>query len=61
MALAGPWETWRSAAGETVLSFTIVTCRPNELCAQLHNRVPVTLDPTSWPLWLADEPATPLT
>jgi putative SOS response-associated peptidase YedK len=33
MALAGLWETWRSAAQETVRSFTIITTSPNELCA----------------------------
>ena len=59
MALAGLWETWRSPAGETVRSFTIVTTDPNELCARLHNRMPVILDPTSWPLWLGEEPAKP--
>ena len=58
MALAGLWENWRSPAGEMVRSFTILTCPPNELCAQLHNRLPVVLDPTSWPLWLGEEPAT---
>lgn len=41
MALAGLWETWRSPAGETVRSFTIVTTEPNELCAPIHDRMPV--------------------
>src|SRR6266568_1562544 len=41
MALAGLWETWRSPAKEIVRSFTIVTTTPNELCADLHNRMPV--------------------
>jgi putative SOS response-associated peptidase YedK len=45
MALAGLWETWRSPAGERVRSFTIVTTVPNELCAELHNRMPVVLKP----------------
>jgi putative SOS response-associated peptidase YedK len=59
MALAGLWENWCSPAGETVRSFTIVTTEPNELCARLHNRMPVVLDPTAWPLWLGEEPAKP--
>ena len=59
MALAGLCETWRSPAGEMVRSFTIITTEPNELCARLHNRMPVVLDPTSWPLWLGQEPAKP--
>jgi putative SOS response-associated peptidase YedK len=57
MALAGLWEVWRSPAGETVRSFTIVTTTPNELCAPIHSRMPVVLEPTTWPLWLGEEPA----
>jgi putative SOS response-associated peptidase YedK len=45
MALAGLWESWRSPAGEWVRSFAIVTTTPNELCAELHNRMPVVLSP----------------
>jgi hypothetical protein len=44
MALAGLRETWRSPAGERVRSFTIVTTTPNELCAELHDRIPVVLN-----------------
>jgi putative SOS response-associated peptidase YedK len=57
MALTGLWETWRSPAGERVRSFAIITTTPNELCAQLHNRMPVVLQPSAWPAWLGEEPA----
>jgi putative SOS response-associated peptidase YedK len=57
MALAGLWENWRSPAGEWVRSFAVVTCPPNELCAELHNRMPVVLGPETWPVWLGEEPA----
>ena len=57
MALAGPWENWRSRAGEWVRSFAIITTTPNELCAELHNRMPVVLKPETWPVWLGEEPA----
>lgn len=57
MAMAGLWETWRSPAGERIRSFTIVTTAPNELCASLHNRMPVVLKPEAWPRWLGEEPA----
>jgi putative SOS response-associated peptidase YedK len=59
MALAGLWETWRSPAGERVRSFAIITTPPNELCAELHNRMPVVLKPESWPEWLGEDPAQP--
>ena len=57
MALAGLWENWRSPAGEWIRSFAIVTTVPNELCAELHNRMPVVLKPEAWPVWLGEEPA----
>jgi putative SOS response-associated peptidase YedK len=59
MALAGLWENWRSPAGEWVRSFAIVTTTPNELCAELHNRMPVVLAQENWPVWLGQEPADP--
>ena len=61
MALAGLWENWRSPAGEWVRSFAIITTTPNELCAELHNRMPVVLGPEVWPEWLGEEPADPAT
>jgi putative SOS response-associated peptidase YedK len=58
MALAGLWESWHSKpAGERVRSLAIVTTEPNELCAQLHNRMPVVLAPEAWPQWLGEERA----
>jgi putative SOS response-associated peptidase YedK len=57
MGMAGLWETWRSPAGERIRSFTIITTTPNELCAELHNRMPVVLKPQAWPVWLAEQPA----
>jgi len=47
MALAGLWENWRSPAGDWIRSFAIITTEPNELCAQLHNRMPAVLRPES--------------
>jgi putative SOS response-associated peptidase YedK len=61
MALAGLWETWKSPASETVRSFTIVTTTPNELCAPIHNRMPVILPPETWPAWLGETAVGPET
>jgi putative SOS response-associated peptidase YedK len=60
MALASLWENWRSPAGEWVRSFALIRTTPNELCAELHNRIPVVLAPEAWPAWLGEEPADPL-
>jgi len=42
-AMAGLGEDRKSPAGEWVRSFTIVTCPTNELCSQIHDRMPVVL------------------
>ena len=57
MAMAGLYENWRSPTGENVPSATIITCPPNALVAELHNRMPVILPPETWPAWLGEEPA----
>ena len=36
----------------------IITTTPNDLCAELHNRI--VLAPEMWPAWLGEEPADPL-
>ena len=45
MVLAGLWENWRLPADEWVRTFAIVTATPNELYAEIHNRMPVILKP----------------
>jgi putative SOS response-associated peptidase YedK len=47
---------WRSPTGERVRSFAVITTEPNELCARLHNRMPVVLPPEAWPEWLGELP-----
>ena len=54
MGMAGLWETWRSPTGERIRSFSIITTQPNELCAELHNRMPAVLKPETW---LGEQPA----
>jgi putative SOS response-associated peptidase YedK len=39
------WKNWRSPTGEWMRSFAIFTTKPNELCAELHDRMPVVLAP----------------
>lgn len=59
MALAGLWENWRSPKGEWMRTFAIITTARNQLCAELHNRMPAVLKPEAWSLWLGEEPAEP--
>ena len=58
-AFAGLWDEWNSPDGSQIHSCTIVTIEPNELMAQLHNRMPVILPPDAYAQWLDPSPRTP--
>lgn len=53
-AFAGLWETWRGPErdGEPVYTCTILTREPNTAMAELHDRMPVTVPPDQWEVWL---------
>ncbi|MGI8740676.1 MAG: SOS response-associated peptidase [Gammaproteobacteria bacterium] len=51
LAFAGLWETWKGA-DDTLESCTIVTTEANEMMAELHNRMPVILDPQDFDWWM---------
>ena len=56
LVLAGLWAGWRDPARDLVVrTFTIVTTRPNEQMAGLHDRMPVVLPESAWDLWLDPE------
>jgi putative SOS response-associated peptidase YedK len=53
IGFAGLWETWRDpSTGDEVTTCTIITREPNELVAELHDRMPVILDPKDYDRWL---------
>lgn len=58
LAFAGLWELWRpkdAAEGDDsqlLRSCTIITGRPNERVAEVHDRMPVMLPPSAWDAWL---------
>jgi putative SOS response-associated peptidase YedK len=51
-AFAGLWERWRDPAGKFIETCTILTTKPNSLVADVHNRMPVILNPEDYDLWL---------
>jgi putative SOS response-associated peptidase YedK len=60
LAFAGLWERWKNPADGSILrSFTIVTGKANELCAPIHDRMPVILPRETWPIWLGETDAPP--
>ncbi len=51
-ALAGLWEEWRSPAGTTLRSCTIITTPANAFMAGIHQRMPVIFNPEQEEIWL---------
>ncbi len=52
-AFAGLWESCKLPDGEVVESCSMMTCEPNSLVAQFHDRMPVILPPQVWDHWLS--------
>ncbi|WFU13183.1 SOS response-associated peptidase (plasmid) [Rhizobium sp. CB3090] len=56
-ALAGIWSSRRNRdTGLDEKTFAIITCAPNEMMAQIHDRMPVILHPEDYERWLSSEP-----
>ena len=51
-SMAGIWDQWKNPDGEIVRSFSIITTSPNQLVAEIHNRMPVILPKRLEKLWL---------
>lgn len=55
-AFAGLWENWQcKETGETLETTTIVTKAANDFLSQLHQRMPVVLQPDNAPRWLGGD------
>ncbi|MBG0771815.1 MAG: SOS response-associated peptidase [Anaerolineaceae bacterium] len=52
---AGLYEHWQSPEGGELHTCSILTCEPNELVGQVHNRMPVMLDAEARWQWLDPE------
>lgn len=59
-AFAGLWESWHEKPETELHSCTIITCSPNELIAQVHNRMPVILDKEHCWNWIDEKDPTKL-
>ena len=59
-AIAGLWEQWADPEdGEVTESCTLLTTGPNELVEQIHDRMPVILEPGDYDLWLDPQVSDP--
>ncbi len=54
-AFAGLWDLWEKN-GKKIQSCSIITISPNELCADIHDRMPVILPKEKEREWLSDVP-----
>ncbi len=57
-AFAGIYDRWKDPAENEIKTFAILTTAPNQLLAQVHNRMPVILQPEQESLWLTADPGT---
>ena len=55
-AFAGLYDQWNDPAGNPLLTYTIITVEPNELVAEVHNRMPSILSGENEDLWLSKNP-----
>ena len=53
--MAGLFSVWKKPDGEEFPTYTIITTEPNELIAEIHNRMPVIVDPKHYEVWLDRE------
>ena len=51
-AVAGLWEYWQGPEGSALETCTLLTTTPNSFMENLHNRMPVILDPADYDSWL---------
>jgi putative SOS response-associated peptidase YedK len=60
MVFAGMWERYRYwPHGRVTRSFAIITTASNADMAELHDRMPVILEPADWPVWFGEAEGDP--
>ena len=53
IAFAGIWQRWERG-DDAFVTCAIVTTRANTAMQQIHHRMPVSIEPEDWPLWLGE-------
>lgn len=51
-AIAGLWDRWEGPSHRELESVTLLTCEPDEVVGELHDRMPVVLPPERWDAWM---------
>jgi putative SOS response-associated peptidase YedK len=56
ISFAGLWDEWKDrTTGETVKSCTMIITKPNAIVAEVHDRMPVLLEPDQFTPWLENQ------
>ena len=56
ISFAGLWDEWKDrTSGGTVKSCTMIITEPNAMVAEVHDRMPVVLEPDQFSPWLENE------
>ena len=56
VTIAGLWDAWKNPqTGERLVSCTMLITGPNALAAEIHDRMPVILEPADFQAWLSGE------
>lgn len=54
-AFAGLWDTWTDkTTGSEIITFTLITCEPNELIRPIHNRMGIIMHEKDEKKWLQE-------
>lgn len=61
MAIAGLWESYVWPDDRIERTYCILTVAASGPIAGIHDRMPLILDETDWPLWLGEAPGDPAT
>jgi putative SOS response-associated peptidase YedK len=61
LTIAGLWDEWKDIeTGEHLKSCTMIVTNANKLASQIHDRMPVLLQPKDFDHWLAGRDGTEL-
>jgi putative SOS response-associated peptidase YedK len=56
LTVAALWDSWKNReTGERIKSCAMIICEPNDFVAQVHDRMPVLLQPEQFERWLSGE------
>lgn len=55
LAMAGLYEFWRSPLGDWLTTATIITTAATDAFGDLHDRMPMVIQPEDWDAWLDPE------